>query len=218
MTTNGLLHRPENVTWHAGTLDRQARWQALGCRGSTIWLTGLSGSGKSTVGAAIEQALVDRRVPAYLLDGDNLRHGLNRDLGFDRAARRENVRRIAEVARILADGGSVVIVAAISPYAVDRQLARSAHAEAGLAFVEVFVDAPLSVCENRDPKGLYRKARAGRIASFTGVDDTYEAPMRPEVHLHTDELDVQRSVAVMLAHLARLSVDGATMPDKPTVG
>jgi adenylyl-sulfate kinase len=194
---------PGNLIWHEGQVTREERWRALGCRGATVWLTGLSGSGKSTIAAALEAELVGRRLHAYRLDGDNVRHGLSRDLGFTAADRAENIRRVAEVARLLADSGSIAIASFISPYRADRLAARALHAEAGLPFVEVFVDTPAVVCEQRDPKGLYRKARAGEIARFTGVDDPYEPPARPEVVLRTAEQSVAQSVRQVTDYLAR---------------
>lgn len=173
----------ENVEWHEPDLPRQDRWAALGVRGLTVWLTGLSGSGKSTVAAAVERRLLQSGTPAYLLDGDNLRHGLNGDLGFSADDRTENVRRVGEVARLFADAGVVTLVPLISPYRADRERARAAHAAAGLRFVEVFVNTPIEECERRDPKGLYAKARAGEITGFTGIDDPYEPPMAPDLEL-----------------------------------
>jgi adenylyl-sulfate kinase len=172
-----------NVVFHAGTVTREARWEATGTRGATVWLTGLSGSGKSTIGVALEELLVSRGIPAYMLDGDNLRHGLNGDLGFSEADRAENVRRAGEVACLFADAGMVAIVPLISPYVADRERVRRRHEDGGLRFVEVFVDTPLEECERRDPKGLYKKARAGELKHFTGIDDPYEPPSAPELHL-----------------------------------
>jgi adenylyl-sulfate kinase len=172
-----------NVTFHAGTVTRDQRVAATGHEGLTVWFTGLSGSGKSTVAVALEQQLIERGIPAYLLDGDNLRHGLNGDLGFDSASRNENVRRAGEVALLFADAGVVAIVPLISPYREDRDRVRARHRELGLRFVEVFVDTPIELCEQRDPKGLYAKARAGEITGFTGIDDPYEAPLDPDVTL-----------------------------------
>jgi bifunctional enzyme CysN/CysC len=168
-----------NVTWHDNKVDRDSR----AGQGATIWLTGLSGSGKSTVAVEVERRLVEAGRPAYLLDGDNLRHGLNADLGFGAGDRAENVRRVGEVAKLFADAGLVAVVSLVSPYRADRNRVRSAHEAAGLPFIEVFVDTPLELCEARDPKGLYAKARAGEISGFTGVDDPYEAPDNPEVVL-----------------------------------
>ncbi len=170
-----------NVVWHDDGTPRADRWRAAGVHGATVWLTGLSGSGKSTVAAALNELLVGSGRLTYTLDGDNLRHGLNGDLGFSADARAENVRRVAEVARLFADAGVVALVPVISPYRAGRDHARRLHEAAGLTFLEVFVDAPLEVCEARDPKGLYVKARAGEITGFTGVDDPYEAPLQPEL-------------------------------------
>jgi bifunctional enzyme CysN/CysC len=172
-----------NVVWHDTAVSRDQRWRRHGLEGMTVWFTGLSGSGKSTVANAVAERLLDVGRPAYLLDGDNVRHGLNADLGFSAADRAENIRRVGEVARLMADAGLVVLVPVISPYAVDRDRVRASHVGAELRFVEVFVDTPLAVCEQRDPKGLYRKARAGELAGFTGVDDPYEPPPSPELRL-----------------------------------
>lgn len=176
-----------DVVWHPTTLGRDERAGALGHRGSTVWFTGLSGSGKSTVAAACERLLVADGRPAYLLDGDNLRHGLNGDLGFSAADRDENVRRVAEVARLFADAGVVALVPLISPYREARRRARALHEAAGVPFLEVFVDTPLEVCEERDPKGLYAKARAGGLTGMTGIDDPYEAPESPDLVLTPDD-------------------------------
>jgi bifunctional enzyme CysN/CysC len=168
--------RSPDVTWHSGALTREARWAALGTRGATVWITGLPASGKSTLAAALELRLVESGRPAYLLDGDNLRHGLNGDLGFSEADRAENVRRAAHVARLIADAGVVALVSLVSPYAAERARARALHDEAGLPFLEVWVDTPLAECERRDPKGLYARARAGELPDLTGVGAPYEAP------------------------------------------
>ncbi|HJR90904.1 MAG TPA: adenylyl-sulfate kinase, partial [Acidimicrobiia bacterium] len=169
--------------------------------GATVWLTGLSGSGKSTIAAELEEALVGSGRAAYRLDGDNLRLGLNGDLGFAADDRAENVRRVGEVARLFADAGVVAIVPVISPYRADRDRVRAIHAEAGLAFVEVFVDTPIEVCEARDPKGLYAKARAGEIKGFTGIDDPYEAPLAPDLVIDTTTTFVDESVRLIVAML-----------------
>ena len=182
-TPENRVTTPENVVWHATDLARDERWAALGASGATVWLTGLSGSGKSSVAVALERMLVHEGRPAYLLDGDNLRHGLNGDLGFSAEDRDENVRRVSEVARLFADAGVVALVPLISPYRAARERARAVHEAAGVPFLEVFVDTPLEECERRDPKGLYAKARAGEIKGFTGIDDPYEAPEHPELVL-----------------------------------
>jgi adenylyl-sulfate kinase len=178
-----------NITWHEGAVSRDERAALLGGGGATLWFTGLSGSGKSTVATAVEQRLVESGRAAYRLDGDNLRTGINADLGFSKDERLENCRRVAEVARLFADAGLVAIVAIISPYAESRELAKRIHDEAGLPFVEVFMATPADECAVRDPKGLYAKASAGTLGSFTGIDDPYEVPEHPD-------LAIQPSVAV----------------------
>jgi adenylyl-sulfate kinase len=175
-----------NVTWHAGEVTRVDRARALGGGGATIWFTGLSGSGKSTLATAVEHQLVLGGRGAYRLDGDNLRTGLNGDLGFSREARQENCRRVAEVARLFADAGLVALVAVISPYAVSRLQARQLHDEVGLPFIEVYLAASADCCATRDPKGLYAQASAGHIGSFTGVDDPYEVPDAPDLVVDSD--------------------------------
>jgi adenylyl-sulfate kinase len=175
----------DNVVWHDTGIPRNERWQSAGLAGATIWFTGLSGSGKSTVASAVAARLTAAGSAHYLLDGDNLRFGLNGDLGFDRAGREENVRRVGEVARLMADAGLVVLVPVISPYRDGRDRVREIHAAAGLRFIEVFVDTPIEECEQRDPKGLYAKARAGELKGFTGIDDPYEPPLAPELVLAT---------------------------------
>jgi bifunctional enzyme CysN/CysC len=201
----GMISRPSqqdsNVVWHEGAVSRAER----ASRGLTVWLTGLSASGKSSVAVELERRLVASGRPAYLLDGDNLRHGLNADLGFSAADRAENVRRVGEVARLLADAGVVSIVSLVSPYRADRDRVRAVHAEAGLPFVEVFVDTPLAVCEARDPKGMYAKARAGEISGFTGVDDPYEAPASPDLLLRPEDGDAPAQATAVLALLERLA-------------
>jgi adenylylsulfate kinase len=187
-----------NITWHEGAVTRQERLQNMKQKGCTVWMTGLSGSGKSTVAVVLEQVLLQRGKHAYRLDGDNVRHGLNKNLGFSAEDRAENIRRIGEVTKLFADAGLISITSFISPYRVDRDNARKLHEEADLPFLEVFVDAPLDVAESRDPKGLYRKARAGELKGFTGIDDPYEAPEKPELHLRTDQLSVEESVMQLL--------------------
>ncbi len=172
-----------DIVWHPGHLSQDERWTAIGARGATVWLTGLPGSGKSTVATAVEKALLETGRPAYVLDGDNIRHGLNADLAFTAEDRDENVRRVAEVARLMADAGLVALVPLVSPYRAARDRARAVHEAAAVPFHEVFVDTPVELCEQRDPKGLYARARAGEITGFTGVDDPYEAPAAPELRL-----------------------------------
>lgn len=193
----------DNVVWHEGRVTREQRHRATGGPGATIWLTGLSGSGKSTIAASVEEALIAEGRAAYRLDGDNIRYGLNADLGFSAEDRAENVRRIGEVARLFADAGVVVLVPVISPYRSDRDTVRQRHVEAGLPFIEVFVDTPLEVCEARDPKGLYAKARAGEITGFTGVDDPYEPPLDPELLIDTTVTSPDEATSLILRLLPR---------------
>jgi adenylyl-sulfate kinase len=191
----------DNIRRHESSLTRDERFSRLKTHGATLWFTGLSGSGKSTIACELEKALITSGVSAYRLDGDNLRLGLNRDLGFDAAARTENIRRIAEVARLFADSGAIAIVCAISPFRADRDAARRLHVEdheGPLRFFEIHVDTPLEICEQRDPKGLYKKARAGLISSFTGIDSPYEAPEAPELVLRGDRATPEESVAACL--------------------
>ncbi|HYA67982.1 MAG TPA: adenylyl-sulfate kinase, partial [Acidimicrobiales bacterium] len=175
------MQRVSDVVPHAGQLTRPQRWEALGTRGATVWFTGLSGAGKSTLAAAVEQRLVEGGRGAYRLDGDNLRTGLNADLGFSAESRLENIRRAAEVALLFADAGVVALVALISPYAEGRQRARELHHLADVPFVEVYVATSIEECARRDPKGLYARASAGDLVAFTGVDDPYEPPTDPEL-------------------------------------
>ncbi|XP_020140092.1 bifunctional 3'-phosphoadenosine 5'-phosphosulfate synthase 1 isoform X3 [Microcebus murinus] len=192
------MQRATNVTYQAHHVSRNKRGQVVGTRGGfrgcTVWLTGLSGAGKTTVSMALEEYLVCHGIPCYTLDGDNIRQGLNKNLGFSPEDREENVRRIAEVAKLFADAGLVCITSFISPYTQDRNNARQIHEGASLPFFEVFVDAPLHVCEQRDVKGLYKKARAGEIKGFTGIDSEYEKPEAPELVLKTDSCDVNDCV------------------------
>jgi adenylylsulfate kinase len=191
--------RATNITWHAGSVVRAERERLLGQRGVTVWLTGLSGSGKSTIAVASERALVDRGHLAYVLDGDNIRHGLNKNLGFSPEDRTENIRRIGEVAKLFSDAGVLVFTSFISPYRSDRDAVRALMREGD--FIEVYVSAPLDTCEGRDVKGLYKKARAGQIPEFTGISAPYEAPERPELVLHTDRQSVDESVAQVVGYL-----------------
>lgn len=189
--------RATNITWHEGHVKREDRSRLLNQEGATLWLTGLSGSGKSTVAYTLEHALVAQGRLAYVLDGDNVRHGLNKNLGFNAQDREENIRRIGEVAKLFADAGVIVITSFISPYRRDRDRVRAMHWEAGLRFIEVHMDVPLAVCESRDPKGLYKKARAalaeGKGIGFTGIDDPYEAPLAPELVLENDLISPQEA-------------------------
>jgi adenylylsulfate kinase len=190
-----------NVTWHDGEISREDRYQILRQKGATIWFTGLSGSGKSTIAVALEMALHSMGKLSYRLDGDNVRLGINKNLGFSEEDRKENIRRIGEIAKLFGDAGTISLSSFISPYKADRDEVRALHEAAGLPFVEVFVDCALSVAEERDPKGLYKKARAGEIKNFTGIDDPYEAPEAPEIHLRTDEMSLQEEVTIVIDYL-----------------
>ena len=198
--------KAENLTWHIGEVDREARAAAHGHRGAVLWFTGLSGSGKSTIGHRVERMLIERGAFAYVLDGDNVRHGLNSDLGFAAEDRVENIRRIGEVARLFADAGALVLSAFISPYRKDRDRVRGLMGPG--EFIEVFVDTPLEICEARDPKGLYKKARAGEISNFTGLDAPYEVPENPEVHLQTANLSVDAAAAQVTRYLDEQNILG----------
>ena len=199
-----------NIVWHDGEVGRDDRAKVLGHQGCTLWLTGLSGSGKSTVGVALEQALNARSVLAYRLDGDNVRHGLNANLGFGADDRKENIRRIGEVAKLFADAGVVTISSFISPYQADRDQVRKIHEDAGLKFLEVFINTPIEICEQRDPKGLYKKARAGEIKGFTGIDDPYEQPQSPEITVNTGDLSIEESANVLVEALIKHGLIAST--------
>jgi adenylylsulfate kinase len=194
-----------NITWHEGHVSREDREKLLGQKGATIWFTGLSGCGKSTIAFSVEHALIERGRLAYVLDGDNVRHGLNKNLGFSAEDREENIRRIGEVAKLFADTGCITLTSFISPYRKDRDRVRQIHEEAGLPFVEIFVDAPIEVCEQRDPKGLYKKARealaAGKGMGFTGVDAPYETPPSAEIVLNNDQVTPQQAAAQVIDYL-----------------
>lgn len=190
-----------NLTFHPGAVDPAERSQLLKQKGVTIWFTGLSASGKSTIACALEQHLLHLNKFCYRLDGDNVRFGLNKDLGFDEKSRNENIRRIGEVAKLFADSCCICCTAFISPYRADRTVARELHEKGGLPFVEVFIDAPLEVVEQRDPKGLYKKARAGEIKEFTGISAPYEAPESPDLHIRTDQHNVEESVKLITEYL-----------------
>ena len=195
-----MERRSQDVTWHAHAVSRLRRAEVLGA-GATVWFTGLPASGKSTIAVAAEAALLERGRPAYLLDGDNLRHGLNADLGFSAEDRGQNVRRTGEVALLFADAGLVALASLVSPYGSDRRRVRERHQGEGLRFLEVYVNTPLEECERRDPKGLYARARAGELPGMTGIDDPYEPPERPELELRPLEQAVPEAVAAVLALL-----------------
>jgi bifunctional enzyme CysN/CysC len=199
--TDRTVAKSKNIFWTEGKITAGARAMRSGHRGAVIWLTGLSGAGKSTIAQALERELFQRAMHTYVLDGDNIRHGLNSNLGFSPDDRVENIRRVSEVAKLMADSGTVVITAFISPYRMDRSRAREIALEGNAEFIEVFVEAPLAVCEARDPKNLYKKARAGQIREFTGIDAPYEAPEDPEIVVHTDRQSVDESVATILEQL-----------------
>jgi len=201
--------RSREVVWDHGVVTRERRWETLDQHGATVWLTGLSGSGKSAVASAVEASLLERGRAAYRLDGDNLRHGLNADLGFSPAERDENVRRVAEVAALFADAGLVALVALVSPYAAGRQAARNIHRERGLDFYEVWVDTPLEECRRRDPKGLYERARQGSVAQMTGVEQPYEAPEHPDLVIPGASVSIEEGAARVLALLGGASSTAA---------
>ncbi|KAI7538085.1 Adenylyl-sulfate [Hortaea werneckii] len=194
-----------NITWHPG-LTRQERSELRKQKGCTVWFTGLSASGKSTIATALEQHLLHLGLATYRLDGDNVRFGLNKDLGFSPKDREENIRRIAEVAKLFADSTTIALTSFISPYKADRQIARDLHVDtkntdSPLPFIEVYVDIPVEEAEKRDPKGLYKKARSGEIKEFTGVSAPYEAPEKPEIHIHSEKTSVEEAVAQITKYL-----------------
>jgi adenylylsulfate kinase len=193
--------KSQNIVWHEGMVTKEDREKISGHRGVTVWMTGLSGSGKSTLAVALEKHLWDRGVRAFVLDGDNVRHGLNKDLGFSPEDRNENIRRIGEVAKLFTDAGVINITAFISPYRTDRDRVREIMAKGD--FIEVFVDCPIDKCEERDPKGLYKKARAGQIPEFTGISAPYEAPVNPELTVHTGTQTREESLGVLLRYLEK---------------
>jgi len=190
-----------NITWHQGSVTRQEREQLLGQKGVTVWMTGLSASGKSTIAVILEQMLLHQKKHAYRLDGDNIRMGLNKNLGFSAEDRAENIRRIGEVAKLFTDAGVIAITSFISPYKKDRDAVRAASKPG--EFVEVYVHVSLSEAEKRDPKGLYKKARAGQIKGFTGIDDPYEAPEKPEILIETEKTDAEAAAKLILAYLEK---------------
>ncbi len=190
-----------NITWHEGHVTREERGKLLKQQGATLWFTGLSGSGKSTIAFTLEHALVQNGYQAYVLDGDNIRHGLNKNLGFSAADREENIRRIGEVAKLFADAGILTMTSFISPYRKDRDLVRALHVEGKLPFIEIHVNTPLETCEQRDPKGLYKKARAGQLKGFTGIDDPYEAPLNPELTIDATTTSPQQAAVLLVQYL-----------------
>jgi adenylylsulfate kinase len=193
--------KANNITWHESHVSRTEREKLLDQRGFTLWFTGLPSSGKSTTAFTLEHELMRRGYLAYVLDGDNVRHGLNKNLGFSAEDREENIRRIGEVARLFADAGVIAMTSFISPYRRDRDRSRYLHEQDGLEFIEVFIDTPIEVCETRDPKGLYRRARSGQLKGFTGIDDPYESPTAPELIIKTAEMSPQQITAWILEYL-----------------
>ncbi|WP_412498882.1 adenylyl-sulfate kinase [Vibrio furnissii] len=191
--------KDDNIVWHQHSVDKQCRAELKKQKPAVLWFTGLSGAGKSTVAGALESRLATLGYHTYLLDGDNVRHGLCSDLGFSEQDRRENIRRIGELAKLMADAGLIVLTAFISPHRAERQLVRDLLPQG--EFIEVFVNTSLDVCEQRDPKGLYKKARAGEIANFTGIDSAYEAPRDPEIDLPAGEVSIDELVAQCVAEL-----------------
>lgn len=192
-----------NVHWHEGEVTRTDRNSLLGQKGVTIWFTGLSASGKSTIAVALEKLLLERGKLAYRLDGDNIRVGINKNLGFSAEDRKENIRRIGEIAKLFADAGVITLSSFISPYREDRDMVRQLHVDSGMDFIEVFVNCSLEVAEQRDPKGLYKKARAGEIKNFTGIDDPYEDPKNPEIILQSDRLTLEEEVNLLVQFLEK---------------
>ncbi len=190
-----------NVHWHDGEVTREDRNKLLGQKGATLWFTGLSGSGKSTVAVALETELAKRGKHCYRLDGDNVRLGINKNLGFSAEDRTENIRRIGEISKLFVDAGLLTLNSFISPYRADRDLAREIHENDNMAFLEVYVECALDEAEKRDPKGLYKKARAGEIKNFTGIDDPYEEPLKPEIHLHSDTMSLEEEVEIIIQAL-----------------
>ena len=195
-----------NVHWHHGEITREDRNRLLRQKGATLWFTGLSGSGKSTIAVALEEALFERGHLCYRLDGDNIRFGINKNLGFSEEDRRENIRRIGEIAKLFVDTAVIALSSFISPYRADRDQVRELHRESDMDFIEIFVDCPLDEAEKRDPKGLYKKARAGEIKNFTGIDDPYEAPESPEIHLNTAEMSLEEEVETIIAYLEKHNI------------
>jgi adenylylsulfate kinase len=196
--------KSRHIVWHPRSVTRKDREAIAGHKAATVWLTGLSGSGKSTIAVEVEKRLWDRGVRAFVLDGDNVRYRLNKDLGFSPEDRTENIRRIGEVANLFNEAGIITLTAFISPYRADRDQARAIMADGD--FIEVYVECPINVCEQRDPKGLYKKARAGEIKEFTGISAPYEPPPKPELVLHTDQLNEDECSAILLGHLESVGI------------
>lgn len=207
--------KSDNITWVKGDVTREVRTRHYGHQGAVVWLTGLSGSGKSTIAMALERSLFLRGIGAYVLDGDNLRHGLCSNLGFSAEDRTENIRRAGETAALMADAGLVVISALISPFEADRHRVRTTCGAAGIPFIEVFINAPLEVCETRDPKELYKRARAGEITGFTGIDSPYEAPKKPEIEIQTDKVSIEESLRILMEDILEKTAPGSSQNTIP---
>jgi adenylylsulfate kinase len=195
-----------NIHWQEGEISRTDRERLIQQKGATLWFTGLSGSGKSTIAIALEKALYKRNTLSYRLDGDNIRLGINKNLGFSAEDRAENIRRIGEISKLFADCGSLSLSSFISPYRQDRDNVRDLHKQSGIHFVEVYVDCSLEVAESRDPKGLYKKARGGKIKNFTGIDDPYEPPKNPEIHLKTDQMTLEQEINAIILYLEQQGI------------
>ena len=198
------MHKSKNIIWHHSTVTKEERHQLNGHKSCVLWFTGLSGSGKSTLANAVNHALFERKIRSYCLDGDNIRHGLNRDLSFKAEDRKENIRRIGEVAKLFVDSGQIVLTAFISPFREDREIVRKMFSDH--EFIEIYVHCPLSVCENRDPKGLYNKARKGEIPEFTGITSPYETPLNPDIKIDTDRMSIEESVEKIFSYLINKKV------------
>jgi adenylylsulfate kinase len=195
-----------NIHWQEGEISRTDRERLIQQKGATLWFTGLSGSGKSTIAIALEKTLYKRNTLSYRLDGDNIRLGINKNLGFSAEDRAENIRRIGEISKLFADCGTLSLSSFISPYRQDRDNVRDLHKQSGIHFVEVYVDCSLDVAESRDPKGLYKKARGGKIKNFTGIDDPYEPPKNPEIHLKTDQMTLEQEINAIILYLEQQGI------------
>ncbi len=196
-----IRQKATHVHWHHGNISRADRHRFLRQKGATLWFTGLSASGKSTIAVALEEALYERGKLSYRLDGDNIRLGINRNLGFSAEDRTENIRRIGEISKLFVDAGLLVLSSFISPYRADRDRVREQHRDAGFDFIEIHVDCSLETAEQRDPKGLYKKARAGQIKNFTGINAPYEEPESPEIHLHSDRMTLAEEVETIVNYM-----------------
>lgn len=201
-----MIKSQHNIFWQDGEISRTDRERLIQQKGATLWFTGLSGSGKSTIAIALEKALYKRNTLSYRLDGDNIRFGINKNLGFSAEDRAENIRRIGEISKLFADCGTLTLSSFISPYRQDRDNVRDLHKQSGIHFVEVYVDCSLEVAESRDPKGLYKKARGGKIKNFTGIDDPYEPPKNPEIHLKTDQMTLEQEINAIILYLEQQGI------------